>query len=97
VSDRYTVSHSGRVSDQLKAAFARADAEGVKQTSVKAAKWMVEEMERTPEEFGESREYLPHADLHMRVAFSPPLFVQFGVHRPSRTVFVSKIGWLERK
>jgi hypothetical protein len=32
----------------------------------------------------------------MRLAFVPPLFVKFGVHRPSRTVFVSRIGWLER-
>ncbi|MCU0703978.1 MAG: hypothetical protein MUF18_08385 [Fimbriiglobus sp.] len=81
------------MSDQLKALFAHAGAEGVKQVAVKAAKWMLEELERTPEEFGESREYLPHADLHMRLAFVPPLFVQFGVHHSTRTVFISKIGW----
>ena len=94
MSARHTISHSGLVSEQMKAVFARADTEGVNATAVKAAKWMLEELERTPEEFGESREYLPHADLYMRLAFVPPLFVKFGVHRPSRTVFISKIGWV---
>jgi hypothetical protein len=56
VRDRYPVSHSGVVSDQMRAVFAHATAEGVKPVTVKAAQWMLEEMERTPEEFGESRE-----------------------------------------
>jgi hypothetical protein len=57
---------------------------------------MVEEMERTPLELGESREFLAHAELHMRIAFVPPLYAIFGVHQPSRTVFVRRIGWHER-
>lgn len=93
----YRISNAAVVSDQLRAALARAEATGVSRIAVGAAKWLVSELERTPFEFGESREHLPHADLHMRIVFIPPLYAVFGIHEPSQTVFVSKVGWLERK
>ena len=96
MSDHYRISHPGVVSDQLRAAFARARAEGVGIVAAKAAQWIVEEMERTPFEFGESREYWPSAELHSRIAFASPLYVVFGIHEPSRTVFVTRIGWMKR-
>ncbi len=92
----YRISNAAVVSDQLRAVLGRARATGVLRVGVAAARWLVEEWERTPFEFGESREYLGHADLHMRIVFVPPLYAVFGIHEPSHTVFVSKIGWLER-
>jgi hypothetical protein len=92
----FRISNSGQVSEQLRAAFAQADQVGALPVTVRAARWIVEEMERTPDEFGESRDYLPEAGIRMRIAFAPPLYVIFGIHEDSRTVFVRKIGWLER-
>jgi hypothetical protein len=94
--DRYLISQSGAVSDQLRGVFARAKREGLGAVTAAAARWMVEEMERTPFEFGESREYWPHADLHTRIAFVDPLYVLFGIHQTTRTVFVGRIAWLKR-
>ncbi len=92
----YLISHSGRVAEQLKAAFAKADSRGVLPLAARAAKWIVEELERTPHEFGESRDHLAYAGIRMRIAFSAPLYAVFGIHEGSHTVFVGKIGWLER-
>jgi hypothetical protein len=96
MDERYKISHAGRVSDELRAAFAQAEVKGLLPLAVRAARWIVEEMERTPDEFGESRDFLAYADIQIRVAFAAPLFVIFGIHGESRTVFVRKIGWLER-
>ena len=93
---RYRVSNAGRVSDELRAAFALAESKSMLPLAVRAAGWIVEELERTPDEFGESRDYLGYAQIQIRIAFAAPLFVVFGIHEDSRTVFVRKIGWLER-
>ena len=93
---RYRVSNAGRVSDELRAALAQAERKGILPLAVRAARWIVEELERTPNEFGESRDCLAYADIQIRIAFAAPLFVAFGIHDESRTVFVRKIGWLER-
>jgi hypothetical protein len=93
---RYRLSQSGRVSDQLRAVFARGAAEGASRVTAQAAKWMIEELERTPAEFGESRDFLAHAELQSRIAFVPPIYVRFAIHEPTRTVFVGRIGWTKR-
>ena len=93
---RYSISNAGRVSDELRSAFAQAEFRGFLPLAVHAARWIVEELERTPGEFGESRDFLTYAGIRVRIAFAAPLFVVFGIHGESRTVFVRKIGWLER-
>ena len=92
----YQVSNAGRVSDELRDAFAQAEAKGLLPLAVRAAKWIVEELERTPKEFGESRDFLTYASIQMRIGFAAPLFAVFGIHEDSRTVFIRKIGWLDR-
>jgi len=97
MDERYEVSNAGGVSDELRAAFALAESKTILALAVRAAKWIVEELERTPGEFGESRDFLAYADIQVRIAFAAPLFVVFGIHEDSRTVFIRKIGWLERR
>ena len=96
MDERYKVSNAGRVSEELRTAFARAEAKGILPLAVQAAKWIVEELERAPDEFGESRDFLSYAQIQMRIGFSAPLYVVFGIHDDSRTVFIGKTGWLER-
>ena len=93
----YHISNSTAVAEQLRSVFERAGIEGVVPVTIRAARWLVEEMERTPYEFGESREYFEHAEIHKRIVFVPPMYAFFGIHQESRTVFVMKVGWLERK
>lgn len=93
---RYRVTHSGVAADQLEAALARAEASGEKRDALKAARWAWEEMERTPREFGESRDYWPHAKIQQRIAFVPPLYFIFGVHDERPEVFVIRVGWTKK-
>lgn len=85
----YEVSSSILAHEQLRAIFKQlGPAGGV----AAAVRWMWSELERTPDEFGESREYLTYARLQVRVAFVGPLHVRFGVHQPSRQEFITHIG-----
>lgn len=93
----YNVVHSDLIVEQLRVAMASAVAEGDKALASRAFQWAVEEMERTPSEFGESREYLQYAELYLRIAFVSRGFVSFGVHEPTRTVFVRRIGWFKKR
>ena len=91
----YRVSPSGRAIDQAREAIRRAEADGERSVAVRAFQWAMEEMERTPHEFGESRGYLPHAKLHGRIAFAGPLVFRFGIHDDTRTVFLVRISHLK--
>ena len=55
-----------------------------------ALKWIYEELERTPDEFGESREWYPAAAIQARCGFARPLYVGYGVHADSRRVFLRR-------
>lgn len=90
----YRVSQSAAVDEQLRGIIAQARAEGRLRALTAALKWVKEELERTPDEFGESREYYAAAALAARIGFARPLAVGFGVHEPSRTVFVRRFGLL---
>ncbi len=87
--DEYTVSASPTVTAQLKHALDTARTLGVFPLASRAARWISEELARTPLEFGESRGYLPHLHLHIRLGFARPLSVRFAVHEPSKQVFVT--------
>jgi len=44
-------------------------------------------------EFGESREYLPHLDLHLRIGFAGTIYAEFAVnHRTGSSLFGTSIG-----
>lgn len=91
-TDRYRISNSRAVAEQLRALIDHAEREGQHLPTLRALRWMMEELERTPLEFGESREGSDLDRLLLRIGFVEPLFVRFGVHEPSRTVFVSHFG-----
>jgi hypothetical protein len=87
---RYTVDNSGLVAELFRTAANQAADEGRLPVFLLAARWIISELERTPMEFGESREYLPTAQIHGRCGFARPLYVEFGVHEPTRLVFLRK-------
>ncbi len=56
-----------------------------------AFKWIMEELERTPLEFGEARYASGDPGMKIRVGFSGPVMVRFGVHEESRQVFIARV------
>jgi hypothetical protein len=62
---------------------------------IRAARWMLEELERTPLEFGESRESLNSMGLEVRVAFVRPFLVRLEVNERNRIVFVQRFNYYE--
>jgi hypothetical protein len=98
VSDeRYDVANSLEVGQQLRAAVEVARAHGEFAVAVRASRWILEELARNPAAFGESRNYFDAAKLYVRIGFAGPVYVVYGIHEPSRTVFVRKIGYSVRK
>lgn len=91
--DAYVVTHSQEVAAQFRRLMDRASAAGQLPIAVRASRWALEELARTPLEFGESREYLPAAELWLRIAFVRPISVAFGVRERTRTVFIRRFGW----
>jgi hypothetical protein len=91
--DRYTLSNSQDVAALFRQVMDRAAAEGRLPIALRASRWAMEELERTPLEFGEAREYLPGAELQLRIAFVRPVYVAFGVRERTRTVFIRRFGW----
>jgi len=54
-------------------------------------KWMMQELERTPLEFGEARYADGDPGLKIRVGFVGPVMVRYAVHEESRTVFIGRV------
>lgn len=52
---------------------------------------MFDELAYDPLRFGESRGFRDASQLQVRLAFSAPLHVWFGVHEESKQVFVFRI------
>ena len=95
-TDHYRLSNSQFAAEKLRTMLAELLAQGREVEARRAIRWIYEELERTPSEFGESREGSEPERLQMRIAFAEPLFVKFGVHEPSRTVFISNFGISKR-
>ncbi len=92
---RYRISTSGATAEQLRAMMAESERIGRELETVRALRRIVEELKRTPSEFGESREGTDPERLQMRIGCVEPVWVVFGVHEPSRTVFISRI-WIHK-
>ena len=86
--DEYQVHSSGLVTEQFREVLRRAQERGILPLALRASKWIMEELARTPMVFGESRDYLAHLDLRLRIGFAGPFSVQFAVHEESRQVFI---------
>jgi len=95
-TDHYRISNSQNAAEKLRAILAELLNQGRREEARRAIRWICEELERTPSEFGESREGSDRTRLHMRITFAEPLFVKFGVHELGRTVFVSHFGFSKR-
>jgi hypothetical protein len=91
-SPDFQVSHSRRVMEEFRRVLDLARDRGILPVTLRASRWILEELARTPMEFGESREYLPHLDLHLRIGFAGPVYAEFAVNLPNRIVFVRRIG-----
>jgi hypothetical protein len=88
----YRVSQSQIVTEQFRQLFARAERLGWRRIFLVASHYMMDELAYDPIHFGESRGTLPHLQLEMRIAFAPPVYVEFAVHEPSRQVFIRNFG-----
>ena len=88
----FQVSHPQAVLEEFRRMLDLAHARGILPVTIRASRWILEELARTPMEFGESREYLSHLGLHLRIGFAGPLFVEFAVNLSHRLVFVRRFG-----
>ncbi|MBA4188673.1 MAG: hypothetical protein C0467_11800 [Planctomycetaceae bacterium] len=86
----YEVSSSVAVTEEFQRLIVTARNRGVLSAVVPAARWIMEELARSPMLFGESRDFLPHMQLHLRIGFAGPISVQSAVHEPSRHVFIRR-------
>ena len=88
--DRYKVSFSRDVSAELRRLGRTAQAEGRFGSFADAANWIAEELERTPHEFGESREMLE--TFIFRCGFAGPLYVAYAIDESERVVFIRRFA-----
>ena len=87
-SGNYRVSQPGKVLEEFRELLDTARQRGILAETSRAGRWILEELARTPMEFGESRHNLPELKLHVRVAFVGPLVVRFAVHFDQPFVFI---------
>jgi hypothetical protein len=87
----FAVSQSGRAAEELAAILELLRQRGETAIAARSVHWILEELSRTPLEFGESRYHLEHFDLYIRVGFAGPCRVNFAVSVPHRQVFIR--GW----
>jgi hypothetical protein len=88
----YQVSQSQLVTEQFLELFARAEQLGFRTIFLEASRYMIDELAYEPLRFGESRGILPNLELEMRIAFAPPLYVEFAVNEQSHQVFIRHFG-----
>lgn len=88
--DRYQVFNSAVVAEQFRALAGEARATGRLPVFLAAARWVMEELKRTPTEFGESWITLPGSGLIFRRGFARPLFVQYAIHEDERVVYIRR-------
>lgn len=60
MSPDFQVSHSQLVMEEFRRVLDIARERGILPLTLRASRWILEELARTPMEFGESREYRPH-------------------------------------
>ena len=89
----FRIDQSAAVVAEIRRAMELARSQGRLRLFGQALKWVYEELERTPRQFGESRGYLEGLDLWLRIGFAGPLSVQYGVHFGERRVFLQRFRW----
>jgi hypothetical protein len=93
---RFQVSISGVVAKQLKEFLQAAVQAGDEDRVLAAVREMHEKLEDVPGVFGGPLYHLQSLSLDMRLGIVPPLAVTYGVNFANRTVFISRIIFLEK-
>ena len=88
----YQVSQSQIITDEFLRLFTFAQSLGWRKLFLDASRYMMDELAYDPNHFGESRGILPGLELEMRIAFAPPVYVEFAVHERSHQVFIRHFG-----
>jgi hypothetical protein len=86
----FAISHSRSVQESFERSLERTRRDGRYPVALRAAHFLWDELAYDPFGFGESRYHLKAADLHIRIGFAPPWGVEYGIHLPSRTVFLRR-------
>ncbi len=87
---RYRVSFSRDVANELRDLGRIARSEGRFRPFAEAATWIAEELERTPHEFGESREEL--GSLAFRCGSAGILYVAYAIDEADHVVFIRRFA-----
>lgn len=87
----YQLSQPVVVTEQFRSLLDRAVRDGRYRVVAGAARYMLDELAYAPNEFGEERYTLPALGLNLRIAFVPPLVVEFAVHEEGRQVFIRRV------
>ncbi len=88
----YRVSQSQLTTERFRELVALAAQQGRRRLVLRAARYAIDELAYDPLKFGESRGILLHLHLELRIAFAPPLYVEFAVHEEARQVFLRGFG-----
>jgi len=88
----FRVSQPAHVTAQFLQLVALGQLQGRRRLVLRACKYIMDELAYDPLHFGESRGTYPHLELEMRIAFAPPVQVQFAVHSKSRQVFIRRFA-----
>lgn len=83
----YTLAESPNVSAKFRRLAEQARREGRFVSFVKSAKWIQEELRRTPLEFGEARYAAPIGRFLYRVGYVGPIAVHYAVDPVNRIVY----------
>ncbi len=78
------------MAEQFRQLAAEAQRRGQIKLFIQAANWIIEELERTPLEFGESWVTNPASDLVFRRGHAGPLSVEYAVREDARVVFIRR-------
>jgi hypothetical protein len=92
----YQVVNSQAVAEQFRDLADEARASGHLPLFLAAARWILEELARTPTEFGESWTTWPGSDLIFRRGFAGPLFVQYAIREDERVVYIRRFALRHR-
>lgn len=89
-SARYKVVYSEEVAEHYQRLAYQARSEDRLAVFLAATKWALEELARTPHEFGEFWYHSPRSTLIYRRGFALPLYVQYAIHVTERVVLVRR-------
>lgn len=87
----YRIANSRAVNETFLRLADEATATGRRASFLRAARWIVDELERTPGEFGESRADYPHLGLLGRAGQVGPLFVEYAISDADRIVYIRRV------